>query len=174
MTNLPSRTGGPPVLLIEPSIWGRRAGATHNPWGTSRRLVRAHAIDSRQHLTLLKGHGELSVAHGPLNLEMNQAIERNQGWDLALDEGIDFTDVPHHDRHEPKGATGIAPCEPCGNTDLLAIADPWQFVHWNLSRVDSLNHVGPLGSPPDQLLSMCRPTKIRDGRIPTKLSKLLI
>ena len=136
--------------------------------------MRPYAIDRGQHLTLLKGHGEFSVPHGPLDLEVNQTIEGNEGWNLALDEGIDFTDVPHHHRHEPESASGIAPREPCRNADLLAIANSWLSNFWNLSRIDSLNHEGPLEVRLTNYYQCAGPRKIETVRYRPNSVKLLI
>ena len=108
----------------------------------------AYAVHGRQDLAFLEHRRQFTFPDRALNLKMDQAIKRNQGRDLAFDEGIDFTDVPHHDGHETKGATGIPPREPRWNAHLFTVTDAWLFGDWNLSRLDSLNHVGPLGSLP--------------------------
>jgi hypothetical protein len=90
--------------------------------------VGAHAVDGREDLTFLKGHGQFAVADGPLDLEVDQTIERDRGRYLALDERIDVADVAHHDGNEAQRVARIAPCESGWDADLLAVANAWLAV----------------------------------------------
>jgi hypothetical protein len=54
---------------------------------------------------------------------MHQAIEGDRGRYLTLHEGIDFTDVAHHDRDEAQRSAGVAPGESRRHADLATVAD---------------------------------------------------
>ena len=85
----------------------------------------AYAIHGGEHLALLEHCGQLGgVAAAPLDLEVHKPIERNRGRNLALDKRIDVADVARDNRNEAERATGVAPRQSSGHSELAAVADP--------------------------------------------------
>ena len=64
------------------------------------------------------------VSGGPLDLKVDQTVERNRCGDLALDVGIDFADIASHHGNKPQGTTGIAPGQATWDADGSALSGP--------------------------------------------------
>src|SRR4029079_10195643 len=86
--------------------------------------IRPHAIHGGKHFPLLQHRREIRrSARGPLDLKMDQTVERDRCRHLALDKRVELADVAGYYRRQPKRPAGIPPRQAAGNMYLTAMAD---------------------------------------------------